>query len=126
MHPLAHTNDWVAYGGRKEVTPFWKGKANVAEVTADGNAGHLHFIVLRLYDPVAHQWSLNFASTNGGTFGTPLYSEYRNSAIEFIGTNTYDGRNIIVRFVSHEDGRGHAFVSRLHTTPQLSEFQDMI
>jgi hypothetical protein len=108
VHPLAHANDWVTYEGTKLVTPIWGGKADIAEVTADGSAGHLQFIALRLYDPVAHQWSLNFASANAGTLGTPLVGEYRNGGIEFIGSDTFNGRNILVRFISHEDGGDHA------------------
>jgi hypothetical protein len=108
MHPLAHASDWVTYDGTKVLTPIWGGKADVAEVEADGKAGHLHFIALRLYDPTAHQWSLNFASADGGTFGTALYGETRNGGIEFTGTDTYNDRNILVRFISHEDGKDHA------------------
>jgi hypothetical protein len=108
MHPLARANDWVTYDGTKIVTPIWGGKADVAEVDAKGNAGRVHFIALRLYDPVAHQWSLNFASANAGTFGTPLYGEARDGSIAFIGSDTFNNRNILVRFVSHEDGKDHA------------------
>ena len=108
MHPLAHAGDWATYDGTKVVTPIWGGKADVAEVEANDSAGRLHFIALRLYDPAAHQWSLKFASANAGTFGTPLYGETRNGAIEFIGPDTFNNRNILVRFVSHEDGKDHA------------------
>ena len=53
MHPLAHANDWVTYDGIKTVTAAHGGKANIAEVTEDGAAGHLHFVAIRLYDPAA-------------------------------------------------------------------------
>jgi len=108
MHPLAHASDWVTYDGTKVVTPIWGGKADVAEVDAAGSAGHVHFIALRLYDPAAHQWSLNFASANAGTFGTPHYGETRNGVIEFIGPDNFNNRNILVRFVSQEDGKDRA------------------
>ncbi|HEY2444311.1 MAG TPA: hypothetical protein VGI20_01050 [Rhizomicrobium sp.] len=108
MHPLSGASDWVAYDGSKVVTPIWDGKANVAEVKADGPAGHLHFLALRLYDQAARQWNLNFASAGAGTFGTPLYGELRNGGVEFIGPDTFNGRSILVRFISHEDGRDRA------------------
>lgn len=107
MHPLAHRNDWVTYDGTKVVTPIWRGKGNVAEVTADGKAGHLQFVALRLYNPSSRQWSLYFSSANSGSFATPLHGERHNDAIEFIGPDTFDGRHILVRFVSHETGKDH-------------------
>jgi hypothetical protein len=108
IKPLTGSTEWVTYDGTKTDTPIWGGRANVAEVRADGPAGHLDFIALRLYDPVAHQWSLNFASAGSGTFGTPLFGEMRGGHLEFIGTDTASGRNILVRFVMQSDGPGRA------------------
>jgi hypothetical protein len=33
---------------------------------------------LRLYNPQSHQWSLNFASSNGGTVSQPTIGEFKN------------------------------------------------
>lgn len=108
MHPLAQANDWVTYDGTKVVTAAQGGKANVAEVTEDGTAGHLNFVAIRLYDPTAQQWSLNFTSAGNATFGAPLYGEWRDGGIEFIGPDMRGGRSILVRFVSKEEGADHA------------------
>jgi hypothetical protein len=90
------------------VTPIWNGKANIAEMSEDGAAGHLHFIALRLYDPTTQQWNLNFSSAGAGVFGTPMFGEKRAGGIEFIGPDTFHGRSILVRFVSHETDADHA------------------
>ena len=108
VHPLTGSKEWVDYDGTKSDLPFWNGKANVAEVVADGAKGHLDFSALRLYDPAAHQWSLNFASKGSGVFGTPLYGEMRDGPLEFLGTDTANNRNILVRFVMQSDGPGKA------------------
>jgi hypothetical protein len=108
MHPLAHANDWMTYDGTKIVTSRWGGRANIAEVKEDGAAGHLNFVAIRLYDPDAQQWSLNFTSAGNATFGTPLYGELRDGGIEFIGPDTQNGRNILVRFISREKDADHA------------------
>jgi len=108
LRPLTGAKQWVEYDGTKTDIPIWGGKANVAEVRANGPAGHLEFIALRLYDPVAHQWSLNFTSKGSGAFGTPLYGEMRDGHFEFIGPDTANGRNILVRFVMQSDGPGKA------------------
>ena len=107
MHPLAHANDWVSYDGTKIVMPVWGGKANVAEVKADGAAGHLNFIALRRYDPVAQQWSLDFMSAGNGTFGISLHGELRDGGMEFNGPDTFNGRNILVRFVTRTQDADH-------------------
>lgn len=108
MHPLAHANDWVTYDGTKVVTAVHGGKANIAEVTEDGAAGHLHFVAIRLYDSTAQQWSLNFTSEGSASFGTALYGELRNGGIEFVGPDVRSGRSILVRFISREENADHA------------------
>lgn len=108
LHPLTGSRQWSDYDGTKTDIPVWNGKANLAEVKATGSAGQLDFIALRLYDPTAHQWNLNFASAGNGSFGTPLYGEKRGGALEFIGPDTLDGRSILVRFVMQPDGPGKA------------------
>lgn len=110
LHPLSHANDWATADGTKTVTPTWGGKADVAEVNAEGGAGHLHFIALRLYNPTTHQWSLNFTSAGEGTFDTPLYGEAHDhdGSVEFIGPDVYKGRHILVRFVSREGRKDRA------------------
>lgn len=105
MHPLVHAHDWVTYDGTKTVLAVPRG--NVAEVQADGTAGQLHFIALRLYDPDAKQWSLNFMRAGSATFGTPLYGEQRDGAISFIGPDTFQGRNILVRFITRARDANH-------------------
>jgi hypothetical protein len=69
--PLSGSKTWVEYDGVSRVTKVWDGRANLVELVADGPAGHFEGLNLRLYNPEAHQWSLNFASSRGGTLGVP-------------------------------------------------------
>ena len=108
LHPLSGSHEWVEYDGTKTDIPVWGGKANIAEVRADGSAGHLQFIALRLYDPTARQWNLSFTSAGSGTLATPLYGEKHGDRIEFIGSDTANGRSILVRFVMQANGSGKA------------------
>ncbi|HEX4533690.1 MAG TPA: hypothetical protein VH000_05620 [Rhizomicrobium sp.] len=108
MHPLAHANDWMTYDGTKIVTAAWGGKASIAQVKENGAAGHRNFLAIRLYDPDAQQWSLNFTSAGNATFAIPLTGELRDGGIEFIGPDTLNGRAILVRFVSREQDADHA------------------
>jgi hypothetical protein len=99
QHPLTGSGTWTELDGTVAVRKVWDGRANLAEIVADGPSGHLQFLSLRLYDPASHQWSLNFANTNGGTLGVPLIGEFNNGRGEFYDQEPFNGRTILVRFV---------------------------
>ena len=69
------------------------------ELVVDGPAGHIEGLNLRLYNPEAHQWSLSFASSGGGTLGIPTIGEFKNGRGEFFDQEVFNGRAILVRFV---------------------------
>ena len=54
---------------------------------------------MRLYNPQARQWSLNFANINDGSLSTPAIGEFKDGRGEFYDQETYNGRAILVRFV---------------------------
>ncbi len=77
----------------------WNGRANLVELEADGAAGHLEILCLRLYDPKTHEWSLNYANSAGGTLSPPVIGEFKNGRGEFYGQDQLNGRPIYVRNV---------------------------
>jgi hypothetical protein len=99
LHPLTGSTSWVEYEGTTVVRKVWNGRANLVELEADGPAGHFEGLSLRLYNPQSHQWSLNFASSNGGTMSQPTIGGFKNGRGEFFDQETFDGRAIFVRFV---------------------------
>jgi hypothetical protein len=99
QHPLTGSTQWTELDGTVVVRKIWDGRANLAEIVTDGPSGHLEFLSLRLYNPEAHQWSLNFASSNSGTLGVPMIGEFKNGRGEFYDQEPFNGRNILVRFV---------------------------
>jgi len=99
QHPLSGSTTWVEYDGTTVVSKVWNGRANLAELEADGSAGHLEVLSLRLYDPQAHQWSLNAASSRAATLGVPTIGEFKDGRGEFFDTEPFNGRNILVRNV---------------------------
>src|SRR5260370_20451139 len=62
LHPLTGSTTWVEYEGTTVVRKVWNGRANLAELEADGPKGHIEALSLRLYNPESHQWSLNFSN----------------------------------------------------------------
>lgn len=99
QHPLTGSKSWVEYEGTTVVRKVWNGRANLVELIADGPAGHFEGLSLRLYDPEAHQWSLNFANIKSGTLTLPSIGEFKNGRGEFYNTDTLNGRSILVRFI---------------------------
>jgi hypothetical protein len=99
LHPLSGSTTWVEYDGTSVVRKVWNGRANLLELEADGPAGHFEGLSLRLYNPQSHQWSLNFASSRGGTMSQPTIGEFKNGRGEFYDQEMLDGRAILVRFI---------------------------
>lgn len=99
LRPLTGSNEWVEYEGTSIVTKVLGGKANLVELDVTGPAGHIEGMSLRLYNPDAHQWSLNFSNAASGTLTPPVIGEFKNGRGEFYGADTLGSRAILVRFV---------------------------
>jgi hypothetical protein len=99
VDPLTGSNKWVEYEGTSVVRKIWNGRANLVELEADGPAGHIEGLNLRLYNPKSRQWNLNFASSKGGTLSPPTIGEFKNGRGEFFSQESLNERAILVRFV---------------------------
>lgn len=98
MHPLSGSNTWTRYTGTTVVRKIWNGRANIAELEADGPNGHLELLSLRLYNPASHQWSLNVANSRTGTLSVPTVGEFTGGHGTFVDQEQYKGREILDRF----------------------------
>jgi hypothetical protein len=99
LRPLTGSTTWVEYAGTTVVRKVWNGRANLVELEVDGPAGRIEGLSLRLYNPQARQWSLNFSNSAGGTLSAPVIGEFKNGRGEFFGQESLNGRTIFVRFV---------------------------
>ncbi|HEX7919012.1 MAG TPA: hypothetical protein VF454_06370, partial [Gemmatimonadales bacterium] len=97
--PLSGSTTWIPYEGTTVVRPLLDGRFNTAELRVSGTSGQIVGVALRLYDPAARQWSLNYATARGGTLTAPVFGSFRDGRGEFYGTDTIEGRLILVRFV---------------------------
>jgi hypothetical protein len=107
LHPLSGSNVWADYEGTSVVSKIWNGRGGLGETEADGPAGHLQALSLRLYNPQAHQWGLTYASTGGTTsvatsLSVPTIGEFKQGRGEFFDTELFNGRSILVRNVWSE------------------------
>ena len=102
QHPLSGSTTWLKYEGRTVIRTVWNGRANLVELEADGTAGHIEVLCLRLYNPDTHQWSLNYANSKDGTLSPPVVGEFKNGRGEFYGQDQLNGKPIHVRNIISE------------------------
>jgi hypothetical protein len=102
LHPLSGSDESIHLTGTVTVRKLWDGRAQVEEIEADGPKGHWEGMTVFLYDPDAHQWTMNFANGSAGRFNAPLTGSFENGRGELIMQDTLDGRAILVRGVWSE------------------------
>ncbi len=101
VNPLSGSTTWVEFEGTGTCRPIWGGLAQIDELEAEGPAGHVQGLTLRLYNPQSHQWNLNWANIKDGTLGPPTIGSFnaKNGRGEFYDQETFNGRSILVRYV---------------------------
>ena len=100
-NPLSGTvPNWAEYEGTSVVKPLLDGRANFVELSVGGTGGRIEGGSLRLYNPKARQWSLNYASASGGVLTAPVFGGFDGHGRGlFYGQDTLEGRTILVRFI---------------------------
>jgi hypothetical protein len=100
QHPLTGCTSWVEFDGTSVTRKVWDGRADLEEFETDSPAGgHIEGLTLRLYNPQSRQWSLYWATSKGDPIQPPQIGEFKNGRGEFYGTDTWNGKAILVRFV---------------------------
>lgn len=101
QNPLSgEAPQWADFRGESLVKPLLDGRANTVELSIAGTASKIEGVSLRLYNPRAGQWSLNFAGTRNGLLTAPVFGSFDAAGKgTFIGADTLDGKAILVRFV---------------------------
>jgi hypothetical protein len=92
--------DWAEFRGTSLVKPILGGRANSVELSVKNDKSAIEGVSLRLYNPQARQWSLNYATVRGGVLTAPVYGSFDGKGRgQFHGQDMLDGRAIMVRFV---------------------------
>nr|WSZ13431.1 hypothetical protein OH837_08915 [Streptomyces canus] len=88
---------WEEFPATSRCWPLFDGAANVDEIDMPHLAAK--GATLRLFDPDTEQWSLNWAASRSGKLFPPVVGGFGNGRGEFQGDDTYDGKDVRVRFV---------------------------
>jgi hypothetical protein len=97
VHPLSGSDEWAEYDGTHVIDKVWEGAANLGVLDAAGPAGHLEALSLRLYNPDSRQWNVSYANPREGRLGGTVTGGFDGGEGAFYGTDTLDGRAILVR-----------------------------
>lgn len=109
VHRLSNANDWEELDGTvvTRTLPLLEGW-NESEMRVDDPATHrrIELLAVRMYNPAARQWSIYGSSLKSGVFDPPVVGQLSNGHGEFYGSDTWEGRAVIVRYmwqaVSHD------------------------
>ncbi len=104
LHPLTGSKTWVDMDGLSIVKKVWDGRANLAEYSADGTAGHVELMALRWFNPTTHEWNIDFATPRVGTLGVPGVGQFKNGRVDFYDYEPINGRSVLVRFSMWKTG----------------------
>jgi hypothetical protein len=92
---------WEEFDGTSHCWSLFDGAANVDEIDMPhlGSKG----LTLRLFDRGTQEWSLNWSASGSGRLFPPVKGGFTGGSPEvrgeFHGTDTYDGKDVRVRFV---------------------------
>ncbi|UXY22913.1 hypothetical protein N8I84_32575 [Streptomyces cynarae] len=94
LDPGSH---WEEFTATSRCRPLFDGAANIDEIDMPhlGSKG----LTLRLFDRETEQWSLNWSSSTSGKLFPPVIGRFDGDRGEFHGDDTYDGKDVRVRFV---------------------------
>jgi hypothetical protein len=115
QHPLSGSTSWIELDGTSVIRKVWNGRANLVELEADGPAGHLEGLSLRLYNPQSHQWSINWATSDSGTLGQPAIGEFKDGRGEFLDQEPFNGRAILVRLLFSDIAQNSCHVEQAYS-----------
>ncbi len=98
LHPLANSDEWVDFEAHDDFRRVWGGRANLDEFEADGPAGHIEGLTLRLYNPQTHLWSIYWANSALSGLEKPMIGKFNDGVGEFYDQELFHDRAIYVRF----------------------------
>ena len=96
---LAGSEEWEEFDATCVARPLLDGMGNEDEFRADYNGGFVG-MSFRFFDPETKQWSIYWAdSRRSGVLDPPLFGSFSGDTGVFEGTDTFEGRPILVRFI---------------------------
>lgn len=95
--PFSQPNVTITLEGTVTSRKVWGGRAWLEQIEADGPKGHWEAMTFFLYNPQAHQWSMNFIKPQS-TLDPPLIGAFdREGHAQLISRDTFKGKAVLLR-----------------------------
>ncbi|NGO11162.1 hypothetical protein G5C60_27060 [Streptomyces sp. HC44] len=88
---------WQEFAATQRCWSLFDGAANIDEIDCAGQG--FKGLTLRLFDQETKEWSLNWSSSRTGKLFPPVIGQFTDGRGEFFGDDTYEGKDVRVRFV---------------------------
>jgi hypothetical protein len=96
---LAGSDEWEEFEATSVARPLLDGLGNEDEFRTDYEGGFVA-MSFRFFDPEKRLWSIYWAdSRRPGVLDPPVFGSFSGDVGVFEGTDTFEGRPILVRFV---------------------------
>jgi len=90
--------EWIEFEACQEMRTLLNGIGNTDnfKTTVDGKP--FEGMTLRLFNPATRLWSIYWADSNKGILDPPVVGSFENNIGTFYGRDTFNGKNILVKF----------------------------
>jgi hypothetical protein len=96
---LAGSDDWDEFGGTCVAHPILDGLGNEDEFRSDRDGG-INGMSFRFFSPETRKWAIYWADPRRcGLLDPPVIGAFSGDTGVFKGSDTFDGRAILVRFI---------------------------
>src|SRR6185503_965595 len=95
---LKGSTDWVEFDATSVARLLLGGLGNEDEYRTDYWPGFIG-MSFRFFNPATERWAIYWADSLRGTLEPPVYGRFDGDLAIFEGTDTHEGRPIIVRFI---------------------------
>ena len=96
---LNGSTEWVEFEGDTVDRKILNGLGNMDENILHTQAGPVHAMTFRLFNPASREWSIYWSTDHTGTLDVPVIGSFRDGLGEFYSQEVFEGRHIYSRFI---------------------------
>jgi hypothetical protein len=95
---LNDCTEWTEFPATQELRKILQGMGNTDIFAAEFDGKPFEGMTLRLFNPATRLWSIYWADSNAVTMDPPVQGSFHEKVGHFITRDTFNGREILVRF----------------------------
>jgi hypothetical protein len=90
---------WEEFDGTAVVRKVLGGLGNIDEISMERASGRLEGMTVRLYNPLAQQWSIYWADNVHGGLQSPTIGAFTDGRGVFYAHEPFEGKHIFVHYI---------------------------